>query len=161
MKSDVHFQQTCEKAHQREHEFAEFLTSTYGLTVEVLSKGFRATREDIADYAHDVDLKVNGYLCQFKYRDVALATLVAKKWRPIVDEQLKAHRTPVDFYILRFSDATLVAKYEPFAWRNNTSWKVEAKHDESDRSLKAYYTIDPSDCIEFETWIADIQKARR
>jgi len=153
MKSDGNFKRKCEIGHEHVREFAEYLRG-FGLRVKVLSEGFRATRAEIVNYEHDIDLEVEGYLCQYKHREVMLRELMRKRWWPMVDEKLKAHRTPVDFYILRFGDVTIVVPHESDAWRGNTPWKSELRRDEDDNSLKMYYVVHPRDCFLLPPWIS-------
>lgn len=145
MKTDDEAREAIEKAHRHEAEFATYLRS-WGLEVEEHSRGFRASVADIEAYAHDIDLTVQGFTCQYKHRHKWLCAFTHGN-RPIVDEQVKADRTPVDFYILRFCDGTIVVPYEP------TLWGVETIHDHKDRATKKFYTVDPADCLPLQVWI--------
>jgi hypothetical protein len=147
MKTDIAFKTAITLAHQHEEVFVDYLRS-FGLSAIVLSKGFRATLHNIKDYAHDIDLDVEGWRCQYKHRDVELKQLIAKNWRPFIDERSKAARTICDFYFLRFSDATIVVPYDP------ATWGVKQCLDRWDQSVKAYYVVnDLRACIPLSVWI--------
>jgi hypothetical protein len=67
---------------------------------------------------------------------------------PFVDEKPKADRTPVDFYILDFQDAAVVAPYAP------DRWKVQTNDDRSDRARgKQFYIVNVRDCVPLLAWI--------
>jgi len=148
MKTDDEISSARTRAHQEEAAFAEFLRG-FDLSVTALSRGFRASLTDIQQYAHDVDLNVAGYACQYKCRgNVQLGRIVRNYWGPFVDEKVKADRTPVDFYILDFQDATIVVPYEP------TLWKVQTSDDRSDRARgKQFYVVNVRDCTPLLAWI--------
>jgi hypothetical protein len=145
VKTDEEAREAIEKAHRYEAAFAERLRQS-GLCVEERSHGFRASVDDIVDYEHDIDLKVEGYCCQYKHRHVWLCAFTHGNW-PIVDEKVKADRTPVDFYILRFCDGIIVVPYEP------ETWGLEEIRDRKDRATKWFYTVSPVDCIPLTDWI--------
>lgn len=147
MKSDEQIAVTIAAGHAHEAAFAAYLREC-GLRVEALSRGFRSTHAQIRDYAHDVDLDVEGYRCQYKHRHSKLAVFASRGIRPFVDEVVKADRTPVDFYILRFGDGTIVVPYAPF------EWTIEQRWDGSERAFKAFYSVEVSSGVPLETWIA-------
>lgn len=146
MKDTETFNKACEQGHRDERTFAA-LVARHGLQVATLSHGFRKSFEDIATYASDVDVDIEGYRCQYKHRHTWLWIFQKHQKDPIVDEVVKADRTPVDFYILRFSDGTLVVPYEP------ASWGVVFLWDSRDRAAKRFYTVDARDCIPLHVWI--------
>jgi hypothetical protein len=146
MKSTEVFQVAVERAHRQEEAFAAFLRDC-GLHAQSKSRGFRASMDAISDYAHDVDLDVEGYRCQYKHRHTWLSVFQHFGSRPFVDEVIKADRTPVDFYILRFDDGTIVMPYEP------ERWGVEQKYDSKDKARKDFYTCDPAEGIPLSLWI--------
>ena len=145
MKTDEEAREAIEKAHRYEAAFAELLRRC-GLAVEERSRGFRASIDDIDTYAHDIDLKVEGYTCQYKHRHKWLCAFTHGN-HPIVDEKIKADRTPVDFYILRFCDGTIVVPYAP------DTWGTQEIRDRKDRATKWFYTVDPTECIPLTLWI--------
>ncbi len=147
MKSDDQIEAAIVQAHAHENQFVAYLVGR-GLRATSLSRGFRAKLADIADYAHDVDLDIEGLRCQYKHRHSSLAVFAARKIRPFLDEKVKADRTPVDFYILRFGDGTIVVPYAPETWETDTRW------DPSDRALKVIYTVSIEDGISLEDWIS-------
>ena len=148
MKTDSEISTAITRAHHDEATFADYLRS-FDLDVTARSHGFRVTIQDIVQYAHDVDLEVAGYTCQYKHRGNArLAHIVRNYWGPFVDEKVKADRTPVDFYILDFQDEAIVAPYAP------TLWKVQTNDDRSDRARgKQFYIVNVRDCIPLLAWI--------
>lgn len=145
MKTDDEAREAIEKAHRYEAAFAAYLRG-WGLTVEERSHGFRTSAADIDTYAHDIDFKIEGFTCQYKHRHKWLCAFTHGNY-PIVDEKIKADRTPVDFYILRFCDGTIVVPYEP------TLWGIETIRDRKDRATKNFYTVNPVDCLPLQTWI--------
>jgi hypothetical protein len=146
VKTDEQIFVAITRAHHREREFVDRLTDV-GVVANARSSGFRASLANIIDYAHDIDFEVEGYTCQYKYRTSYLWILQKHRKRPFVDEKVKADRTPVDFYILRFSDTVIVAPYEPEAWDVEWTW------DPSERVTKQFYTVDPNTCIPLDTWL--------
>ena len=154
MKSDAAFIHAVERAHQTERQVAAALRA-YDLHAVASSMGVRADHAGIAAFAHDIDLEVEGYRCQYKHRTRPLAALLATVGYPIVDERLKADRTPVDFYILRFDDTALVAPYAPATWR------MIARSDYADNSRKIYYVVHPADCIPYAMWVRGLVRHRR
>lgn len=148
MKTDDEISHAIARAHSDEAVFADYLRG-FGLVVDTLSRGFRKSLDDIAQYAHDVDLQVAGYACQYKHRGNArLAYIVRNYWGPFLDEKQKADRTPVDFYILDFTDATVIAPYAP------DLWKVQTNDDRSDRArAKQFYIVNIRDCVQLQAWI--------
>lgn len=153
MKSDAAFIHAVERAHLAERRLAATLRA-YQLDAVARSTGVRADHAGIAAYAHDIDLDVEGYRCQYKHRTRPLQTLLTTVGDPIVDERHKADRTPVDFYILRFDDTALVAPYAPSAWR------VIARFDYADNSHKTYYVVPPADCIPYAMWVRALVRRR-
>jgi len=146
VKSDAAFIHAVERAHRAERQVAAALRA-YDLDAITRSTGVRADHAEIAAYAHDIDLEVEGYRCQYKHRTRPLATLLATVGYPIVDERLKADRTPVDFYILRFAATALVAPYAPATWR------MIARFDYADNSHKIYYVVHPAECTPYAMWV--------
>ena len=145
MKTDEEAREAIERAHRHEAAFATYLRS-YGLTVEEKSHGFRESIDDIDAYTHDIDFRIEGFTCQYKHRYKWLCAFTHGN-NPIVDEKVKADRTPVDFYILRFADGTIVAPYEP------ATWGLETIRDRKDRATKDFYTVNPADCLPLHIWI--------
>lgn len=154
MKADAAFIRAVARAHRTERQVAAALRA-YQLDAVACSSGVRANHAEIAAYAHDIDLEVEGYQCQYKHRTRPLATLLATVGYPIVDERLKADRTPVDFYILRFDDTALVTPYAPRAWR------MIARFDPADQSHKTYYVVPPAGCTPYAMWVRALVRQRR
>jgi hypothetical protein len=146
VKSDAAFIRAVERAHVIERHVAATLRA-HGLEALTQSTGTRADHSGIAAYAHDIDLDVAGYRCQYKHRTCALANLLTTVGHPIVDERIKADRTPVDFYILRFEDTALVVPYAP------KSWRTILRFDYVDDSHKTYYVVSPDACIPYVMWV--------
>lgn len=148
MKTDAETYKAVTRGHQKEAEAAAYLRD-FDLRVSTLSRGFRTSIGDIAQYAHDIDLNVEGYTCQYKHcGDRLLSKIAQYYWGPYVDEKIKADRTPVDFYILDFRDVAVVVAYTP------ERWKVQTTGDQRDRARsKQFYVAHIHDCVPLLAWI--------
>jgi hypothetical protein len=143
VKTDQEFAQAWAAGHAAVEATAAVLRDL-GCQVNVTPGRLRRDRADIAAWEHDVDMHVNGEPYQHKHSD-------RYAWGDfpmiIVDERVKADRTPVTGYIWAFACGTrMVTPYDP------ATWEVRLIHDRYDRSDKENYLVPQERWWPLATW---------